>query len=142
VYEYERLINDDDRPPLVLEDRGVDTVAVYQAAIMTLDRCEPAIARIDQVHATAALWRPPPALTLLLVDDVDTCIARFEARLGAPISCADRHLIHRVAELYHHLADTHADRVRIVDRRGRHEDDVLAELHAHCSAVQKEVRVP
>lgn len=142
VYEYERLA----RAPqpaarLVLEDRGPDTVAVYQAAILTAD---PAVAAglVERIGAAATMWRPTPHRTLLLVDDFDTCIGRFAARLGTPVQPADRALLVRVDQLYRDLAAARPDRFRIVDRAGRGDDDVLDEMHAHCCTAMKEVTAP
>ncbi len=117
----------------------MDTVAVYQAAILAGGQYSTAAANlVERLHAAAVMWRPPPALTLLLVDDLDTCISRFECRLGTPVTPADRQLLATIAELYEHLAAMHPDRVRAISRAGRDAGDVLDEMQAHCLAVMKE----
>lgn len=138
VHEYEQIVGG---PAVVVEDRGVDTVAVYQAAILA--DTEPAAMRlVADVHAVAAVWRPLPRLTLLLVDDLDACLARFAARLGVPVPAEDRDLLARVERLYARLAAEHPDRIRVVDRSGRSTDDVLDELHAQVRTVLTGVSVP
>src|SRR5205823_938984 len=134
VLEYERAGTDRAGVSMFIEDRGVDTVAVYQAAILSQD-CAPAAEFVRRVHETAAMWRPKPGLTLLLVDDFDTCLDRYGARLGAPVSAADRQLLAMVARLYADLAEGEPDRIKVVDRAGRGEPDILAEMEAHCRAL-------
>jgi dTMP kinase len=133
VFEYERMNCDHCAASIVVEDRGVDTVAVYQAAIHAPDQpIEAQTELISRVHETAAPWRPDPDLTLLLLDDFDTCLARYAARLGAPVSAADRRLLATVAQLYIVLANAEPDRIKVVDRAGRSEQDILTEMEAHC----------
>ncbi|WP_158632386.1 thymidylate kinase [Micromonospora sp. Llam0] len=140
VYEYERLTRTAPRPPaVVLEDRGPDTVAVYQAAILGSgqppDVAQQAMRRLGE---TVELWRPQPTLTLLLVDDLDRCIDRFEARLGAPLAPADRDLLARIARLYDGLAAAHPHRIQVVNLTGRTEEDVLDEMDAWCRPVLRQ----
>ena len=73
----------------------------------------------QQIYATAAHWRPLPDPTLLLVDDFDVCLARFEQRTGRTVSSADRALMRRVAELYANQAALEPERFRTVNRAGR-----------------------
>ena len=140
VLEYERIREQTASGgcgvPVVVEDRGVDTVAVYQAAILAHDDpSEDAADLVRRVHETAALWRPQPHLTLMLVDDLDACLTRYAARLGMPVSAADRQLLAEVAELYANLAAAEPDRITVVNRAGRDEQETLAEMQAHCRAL-------
>jgi dTMP kinase len=135
VSEYESLqVGQDTGVEVVVEDRGVDSVALYQAAILADPH-----ASVEQVHtlaqriyATAARWRPLPERTLLLVDDFDVCVARFEQRTGCAVSSADRVLMRRAAELYALQAALEPGRFCIVNRTGRSEQDTLEELCRAC----------
>lgn len=130
VREYERVTQLVVPPRIVLEDRGLDTVALYQAAIMSGPPAtdDDTWALAQQIQATAACWRPAPALVVLIVDDLDTCLRRYADRVGTPMSSEERHLVTRVARLYLRLADHESDRFRIVHRTGRDEHDVLDEI--------------
>jgi dTMP kinase len=136
--EYETVTGriDDERPSprIVLEDRGVDSVAIYQAVILADD--PPAIGQAEgivrQIYATAWHWRPPPDRTILLVDDLEVCINRFEDRLGLTLPSADRRLIKTAARLYAAQAAAEPERFTVVSRAGRSEDDVLDELRHLC----------
>lgn len=116
---------------LILEDRGVDTVAVYQAVILgdSADLYEVA----DRVHRAAARFMPLPDRTILLTDDFETCVGRYERRSGAPMSSQDRALVARAAELYVERADRAPGRFVVLDRRGRTEDDVVLQLCRLCT---------
>jgi dTMP kinase len=130
VREYEMVTQMASPPAIVLEDRGIDTVALYQAAILLgSDASDDATwALAQQIHATATMWRPLPELTLLVLDDIDECLRRYAEREGAPMTDEERHLVTRVARLYRRQADHEPGRFRIVHRAGRIEDDIAAEM--------------
>jgi dTMP kinase len=123
------------RAEVIVEDRGVDSVALYQAAIVTGQDApvEDTHAVAQQIYATAAHWRPPPDRTLLLVDDFEVCLARLERRTGPALSAADRNLISRVRKLYTLQAAREPTRFQIVDRTGRSEQETLEELCQACT---------
>lgn len=96
---------------LVLEDRGIDTVAAYQAAI--IEQANPgadALTLARQILRQAALFRPPPDYTILLLADRDTCLDRFEQRLNVTLTQRDRQLVARIEQLYRALAVAEPDR--------------------------------
>ena len=131
VREYELVTRMATPPCIVLEDRGMDTVALYQAAIMLgpdADRDE-VWALAQQVHATAAMWRPAPAMTLLIIDDIAHCLRRYADREAAPMTDEEQHLVTRVAELYERQAAQEPDRFRIVHRGGRDATEIVTEMH-------------
>lgn len=117
---------------LVLEDRGIDTVAVYQAIILDspVDPHELA----DQILRTAARFRPLPDRTILLTDDFETCVRRYEQRCGSAVPDADRVLMSRVAEFYLERAAREPDRFIVIDRRGASDGDVLDRLCRACAS--------
>jgi dTMP kinase len=136
VSEYESVMGRPGmRAEIVIEDRGVDSVALYQAAILAGPHApvEQARVLVQQIYATAARWRPLPERTLLLVDDFDVCLARFERRTGRAISAADRALVRRAAELYAFQAARESGRFRTVNRVGRSEQETLEELCRACT---------
>ena len=121
-------------PEMVLEDRGIDSVAVYQAIIVAGAGAplEQMLLVMQRIYATAARWRPLPEMTLLLIDELDACIGRFEARLGRAVPPADRALIARAGELYAYLAASQSGRFAVIDRRQYGEADVVARMHLAC----------
>ena len=127
VREYEHVTSLAVAPQWVLEDRGMDTVAVYQAAILGGG---PHLA--DRIAAITSPWRPDPDLTVLLLDDFDACVDRFVARLGRPIDVGDRDILSAVGDLYTQRAAADLDRWRICSRTGRPNDVVLDDLEKWC----------
>jgi dTMP kinase len=119
---------------VLLEDRGIDTVAVYQAVIIAgTDATAEATLEIARlIYATAAHWCPLPDLTLLLVDDLDRCIGRFQARTGHILPPGDRALIVRASQMYDRIAAQQPHRFVVIDRASRTEAEVLGLMRAAC----------
>jgi dTMP kinase len=122
------------RAEVVIEDRGVDSVAIYQAAIHAGQDTpvEHAHALAQRIYATAAHWRPLPDRTLLIADDVSTCLTRLERRTGRAISAADRALVSRAGQLYALQAAREPARIRTMNRTGRSPRETLEELCQEC----------
>ena len=134
VREYERVTMMPTPPPVVIEDRGVDTVACYQAPILAdvIDGAEPSTdcRRLAEfIYATAASWRPLPHRTVLLLDDPEVCARRYTAREHRLLNDDEQALIAAADALYQWRAEREPDRFRILDRRSRSVDDVFNELH-------------
>lgn len=125
-------------PAMVLEDRGVDTVAIYQAAIILGEHAteDETWTLAQQIYQTAAQWRPVPDLTLLITDDLDNCWRRWAEREGTPLTGEQQRLVSRVTGLYHRQAAHEPERFRIVARAGRDEDEIVAEM-AHLVLAAK-----
>lgn len=114
---------------VVIEDRGVDTVAVYQAVILAPDAPpDRQFALAQRIHATAAHWRPRPELTVLLIDKFDRCAARFAQRIGRPLRADELDLMRRAEQLYTLFAAAEPDRFVVLDRRHATEQQILDQL--------------
>jgi dTMP kinase len=135
VREYERVTALAPAPGCVLEDRGMDTVAVYQAAILGGGH-----ALAGRIAAITAMWRPDPDLTILLTDDLDACVGRFAARTGVPVDAADRQLLATVAGLYATRAAAAPSRWRVCPVTGRPSGDVLDQMEAWCRETATPIR--
>lgn len=119
-----------DPPEIVIEDRGIDTVALYQAVIgsgnddTTPDDVLHTAA--ERVYAAAAPWLPVPDLTVLVRDDIAACERRFAEREGRPPAEDERRIIAAAGRMYLWRAATEPRRIRAIDRTGRDIADVLA----------------
>ncbi|MFG2918123.1 thymidylate kinase [Kitasatospora sp. NPDC048298] len=104
---------------IVLEDRGVDSVAVCQAAILHAEHpATPALAIAERILATARRWRPMPDATVLLVGDGDVCTARFSERIGRAVPPDAQAVIEHTGRLYRQLAAAVPARYTVLDVSG------------------------
>ncbi|MFI1259285.1 hypothetical protein ACH4U6_37150 [Streptomyces netropsis] len=115
----------------MIEDRGVDSVAVYQAVILSAQApgADPAqVAR--HVLRTVAPWRPLPDATVLLTGDREVCTQRFADRLGRSLAPGDLRVIEQADALYLGLAAAEPDRYAVIDTAGQPAEAVADELGA------------
>ncbi|MFD3328592.1 thymidylate kinase [Streptomyces sp. NPDC058701] len=131
VREYERLesrrlVGVD----FVLEDRGVDSVAVYQAAILAAGHAgtQPQ-AVAGRILAAAARWRPLPDATVLMVGDRAAATARFAARTGRTLAPRDLAVIDQADRLYRDVAAADPGRFTVLDVTGHHPAQSAGALH-------------
>jgi len=104
---------------VILEDRGVDTVAVYQAVIMCSQH--PALQPEEvarHVLSATLRWRPLPDATILLTGDLPVCARRFASRIGHPLAPADMQVIERIDALYRTVAARDSRRYTSIDVAG------------------------
>ncbi|MGW1411810.1 dTMP kinase [Streptomyces sp. NPDC002403] len=132
VREYERLSEGDlTGVEVILEDRGVDSTAIYQAVILAAQH--PGVqpqALAKRILATMAPWRPAPDATVLLTCDREIATSRFAARTGRVLADRDLVVIEQAEALYHDLARAHPDRFTLVDVNGCSRDESAKALRA------------
>lgn len=118
---------------LVLEDRGLDTVAVYQAPILDPDALPERMFDLAlRIRGAVTRWLPEPDLTILLTDDADECAKRFSERIGRAVRADERVLMAHADRLYGRFA-AQERRFAVVDRSGLTTEQVLVELHRLCT---------
>jgi dTMP kinase len=101
---------------VIIEDRGVDSVAVYQAAVLCAEHpltTPHEIAR--RILSDAHRWRGLPDATLLLTGDPTVCARRFADRIGRPLAPADTALLAEIDRLYRATAMDDPGRYVILD---------------------------
>ncbi|GAA2718505.1 MULTISPECIES: thymidylate kinase [Streptomyces] len=118
--EVERLTPSQlDGVDVIIEDRGVDSVAVCQGAILHAEhRATPARTVAEQILATARQWRTMPDATLLLTGAREVCTARFAARIGRTLPASAVEVIEQTDQLYRELAAAEPDRFTVIDVTG------------------------
>lgn len=133
IRESERLSALPTVPEAVIEDRGVDTVAVYQAAILCaqVPEADPAdVAR--HVLSTMSRWRPLPDATILLTGDREVCTRRFADRIGRTLAPGDMRVIEQADTLYTVLAAAEPDRYTVINTAERPAEAVADEVGRSC----------
>ncbi|GAA4923143.1 dTMP kinase [Nonomuraea thailandensis] len=126
-------------PEVVIEDRGVDTVAVYQAAILceqTGDADPAHVAR--HILATMAAWLPRPDATVLLTGDRQVCIRRFADRIARTLAPPDVRVIEQADALYAGLAAAEPGRYTVIDTAGRTAEAVAGAITAVVQDLAKQ----
>lgn len=132
VREYERLSEGDlSGVEVILEDRGVDSTAIYQAVILAAQHpgIQP-IALAERILATMAPWCPAPDATVLLTCDREVANSRFAARVGLALADQDLLVIEQVEVLYRIFARAHPDRFTVLDVNGCSRDESAKALRA------------
>ncbi|MDX3098998.1 thymidylate kinase [Streptomyces sp. ME19-03-3] len=119
--EFERLTPELlDGADVIIEDRGADSVAVYQGAILHHEhRATPARVVAEQILATARRWRSMPDATILLTGDLEVSVARFVARIGRTLPASAFEVIEQAHDLYRELAAADPDRFTVIDVTGQ-----------------------
>jgi dTMP kinase len=112
---------------LVLEGRSLHTIAVYQS-LLTYPDDSHALDEARSLLRLGSRWRPLPDRIILVTDDVETAVSRAEQRDAYNCPPDERHLHHRAAALYEHLAADDPERIRILDRRQLDTDDAVEQM--------------
>lgn len=135
IFDYEAAIQPTlDVDGIVIEDRGIDTIAVYQSIILSGRDSETRIETANKIYELGAKWRRPPDLTFLIDDDFDTAIKRAEQRSGASYGESEMHLLRDAATLYLDYAKYHKHRIVLLDRRSMSDREILETIRARILA--------
>lgn len=104
---------------VVVEDRGLDSVAIYQAVVLCSQNSEASPEAVSRhVLSGARRWRRFPDATLLLAGDPAVCARRFVDRMGQPLMPADIRMIEQIDALYREAAANDPGRYTIIDVAG------------------------
>ena len=121
----------------VIEDRSIDTVAVYQAVLLSPENAAGQLDVSRRIYAIGAQWRRPPDLTFLLEDEFSTCLARAEQRPQPRFSDDERRLLHDAADLYARYASSYGGRIVRLDRRKMTEHEIVAGIRTEIEHRKK-----
>jgi dTMP kinase len=125
----------EEAPPgtaLVVEDRGIDSVAVYQAITLADHTGQDAYSLTRRLLALGERWRPANTRTVLLTDTPAACRARWTARLGRELTDTERTYLEHAGDLYDRLANDEPDRYTVLDRSHMTPAQTLAALTRVC----------
>ncbi|TQS42899.1 thymidylate kinase [Cryptosporangium phraense] len=121
---------------VILEDRGVDSIAVYQAAILCAQdpgaSPEPVLRHL---LSSGRRWRPLPDATLLLLGDTAVCALRFADRIGHPLATADLRLLEQIDALYRTIAAADPGRYVLVEVTGLSREQTAAAVQETVAAL-------
>lgn len=112
----------------VIEDRGIDSTAVYQALILSDLDVERAAPLAQRIYQQALTWRPAPSVTYLIDDDFESALERATIRESSPYTEDERALLRAAHELYPVYATEHDGRIEILNRRLLGEESLIDAL--------------
>lgn len=101
---------------VIVEDRGVDSVAVCQAAILCSQHPQAAPEAVARhVLSSARRWAAFPDATILLTGDPVVCAGRFAARIGCSLTPADVRILKQIDVLYRQAVASEPGRFTVLD---------------------------
>jgi dTMP kinase len=125
----------------VIENRSIDTIAIYQAIILhPSESLERQLERAQQLYQFACQWRTPPQLTFLLEDDFVTAIERSQQRVARLYSLDEIALMRRAAHIYELYAQCQASRIVRLDRRRMETENIVQTIRETIIARLREGR--
>ena len=110
---------------IVIEDRSVDSVAVYQAVILHPGEPERQIETAHRIYHATCQWRVAPRVTFLIQDDFATSVERAQRRIAHTFAPNELALLHEIETLYNRYALCYQQRIICLDRRHMDVDAIV-----------------
>lgn len=111
MYKYESTIKGlIDSGKTVIEDRSIDTIALYQAILIAQKYGGNPMEIAENIYSFVKVFRPLPEKTFLLYGNPDLSIKRAEERDGKPYKPEEVKLLNAVDKFYQIYADKHPER--------------------------------
>ena len=116
MYKYESTIREAlENGKVVVEDRGIDTIAVYQGILIAQRNDGNPLQIAQEIFDFSKLYRRPPDTTFLFKGDTDFAIRRAEIRDKSEYTPEEIKLLKRVEKLYSLYSEKHKDRIIPLD---------------------------
>lgn len=106
-----------DAGAVVVEDRSIDSIAVYQSIMLCPERSDLRADTASEIYTLAVRWRRPPDITFLIEDDFNTSIKRAQKRDKRIYSNDELEVLRAAAKVYVEHAERYAARIVRIDRR-------------------------
>ena len=102
---------------VVVEDRSLDTIAIYQALILHPGQPEQQLETAQAIYTLAARFRQPPHITFLIEECFEVALVRVEQRDGRALTADEVNVLQQAAHLYTQYAHEHASRIVPLNRQ-------------------------
>ncbi len=116
---------------ILIKDRYIDTLAVYQALLLCPDSFEQQVELANELYRIGTRWCPSPDITFLVEDDFDTAIQRAQERNGDIYRDDELVILNGAARLYVAYARHHASRIVRINRQIMTNEDIMQFLRHH-----------
>lgn len=101
---------------VVLEDRSIDSVAIYSAVLINQQFPEKDILKTyDQLYKIRKQWGILPDFTIYIKNDFNTALQRAETRNQDKYKKDEIALLAKISEIYDIIAQKHKDRISILN---------------------------
>jgi dTMP kinase len=113
-------------PPgqILLKDRSIDSLAVYQA-ILLCPNLEEQLEKAQELYALLTRWTTLPDLTFLIEDDFDVAIGRAEQRNQRIYPDDERMLLSTAQRLYEKCTNLYPTRILRINRQTMPTDKII-----------------
>jgi len=129
IFDYENTIaNSLKRGEMVIEDRSIDSIAVYQSIMLCSNNGDQMLKTANEIYELVSHWRQPPDITFLIQDDFQTAVRRAETRQKRPFTSDELGILRRASNLYSEYATFHKQRIVPLDRRRMNDARILDEM--------------
>ncbi len=116
---------------ILIKDRYIDTLAVYQAILLCPGSFEQQVALANELYHIGVRWCPAPDVTFLIEDDFNTAIHRAEVRNGDHYRDDELAILNNAAKLYDAYAQYHPSRIVRLNRQELTNECILQRLRHH-----------
>lgn len=116
---------------ILIKDRYIDTLAVYQAILLCPDSFEQQVALANELYHIGIRWCPAPDITFLIEDDFDTAIQRAQERNGDCYRDDELAILSSAARLYDAYAQYHTSRIVRINRQELTKDTIIQYLQRY-----------
>lgn len=129
MFDYENIIRDAlDKNYIVIENRSIDTIAIYQAILLCSDNGQEILTKMINIFDLAARYRKVPDITFLLVDDFNVSVKRAENRDNYKYTKKELYVLKKAYELYNTIS-LDSQRISKIDlREENNEVDVITKI--------------
>ena len=129
MYKYESTIRQAlESGKTVIEDRSIDTIALYQAILIAQKNGGNPLEIADKIYSFAGNFRRLPQQTFLLCGNPDLAISRAEKRDGIPYKPDEVKLLKAVDKFYSIYADNHPERFIKIDISKEDSNQILNKI--------------
>lgn len=134
LYEMEEWIKPAlDSGYIVIEDRSVDTVAIYSAILINKKHPERDIFETYKtLYANWQEWNIIPDSTIYIKGSFEDAIRRSEERNGEQYKADELELLKKASVMYDAISRQYKQRIEVIDTDGLRSEDIVEKIETLC----------
>jgi len=136
IVEYKNKIeNALNQNRIVLQDRGVDTTAVYAAITLSQELNRDVLEIYLELQKIRENIGAIPDLTFILIGDVDLCIDRIEKRDNRVYSQEEREFLREVDKLFKVISKLDNPRIKVINCDNKNVSRICQEIYSNLESL-------